>query len=400
MNKALEERLEVGFNVNFEQKGDLRFFRAPGRTEIGGNHTDHQHGCVLAAAVDLAVTACVQKNDDNVIRIKSEGFPADTIDLSDLSVHDDEANKAAALIRGIAAKMKKDGHVLGGFDAYTVSNVLKGSGLSSSAAFEDLVGTVINYLYNDGALDAVEIAQDSQYAENVYFKKPCGLMDQLACSYGGLIGVDFQTPEHPVIRQIPFDIEKAGYKLCIIDSGADHADLTDEYAAVPAEMKKIAAHFDADVLRDVKESDFMSALPALRSECGDRAVLRAMHFYDEQDRVKAQSQALINNDTEKFLSLVSESGRSSFMYLQNVIPSGSIEHQDVAFVLGMCRQLLSDRGAFRVHGGGFAGTVQAYVPADEAELFIAEMNKVLGEDAAVILGISAQGAGEINSPVK
>jgi galactokinase len=366
-------------------------FSAPGRTEISGNHTDHQHGCVLAAAVNLVTVAEVNLNHSNLIRIQSEGYPIVEVVLNDLSIHEEEKNTTAALVRGVAAAFSQRGAVLEGFDARVRSSVLPGSGLSSSAAFEVLIGTICNELFFDKRLSAVEIAQVGQYAENVYFGKPCGLMDQTASSVGGMVFIDFADPAAPVVEKIDFDFTAAGHALCIIDSGADHADLTDEYAAIPGELKKVSAFFGKEVLRDIPETDFFAALPDLRHRVPDRAILRAVHFYQENKRVQRQAQALREGDFDTFLGLVSESGRSSWMYLQNITPAGATEPQDVAVTLALCAPLLHGRGAFRVHGGGFAGTVQAFVPLEILDSFKEGMERVLGEGKCHVLSIRSEG---------
>ena len=367
------------------------FFSAPGRTEISGNHTDHQHGCVLAAAVNLVTVAEVTLNHFGLIRVQSEGYPVVEVDLNDLSVHEEEKNTTASLIRGVAAAFSQRGAQLEGFDARVRSSVLPGSGLSSSAAFEVLIGTICNELFFDKRLSAVEIAQVGQYAENVYFGKPCGLMDQTASSVGGMVFIDFENPDSPVVERIDFDFSAAGHALCIIDSGADHADLTEEYAAIPGELKDVCTFFGKEVLRDIPEADFFAALPELRHRVPDRAILRAVHFYQENKRVQRQAQALREGDFDTFLRLVSESGRSSWMYLQNITPAGAIQHQDVAVALALCDTLLQGRGAFRVHGGGFAGTVQAFVPMDMLDAFKSGIERVLGEGKCHVLSIRPQG---------
>ena len=366
-------------------------FSAPGRTEIGGNHTDHQHGCVLAAAVNLETVADVTLNDKNVILVQSEGYPVVQVDLSDLSVHDEEKNTTAALIRGVAAAFAERGAKVQGFDAVVKSTVLPGSGLSSSAAFEVLMGTICNELFFEGKLTAVEIAQIGQQAENVYFGKPCGLMDQMASSVGSMVFIDFEDPAQPKIERIPFDLAKAGYALCIIDSGADHADLTDEYAAIPGEMKKVCAFFGKEVLRQIPKAAFMEALPEVRKTVSDRAVLRALHIYQENDRVVRQVEALKSGEMDTFLNLVKESGRSSWMYLQNITPAGAVAHQEVAVALALCEDLLMGKGAYRVHGGGFAGTVQAFVPVEMLADFCERIEYVLGTGSCHVLNIRENG---------
>ena len=366
-------------------------FSAPGRTEIGGNHTDHQHGCVLAAAVNLETVADVRLNGSNNIWVQSEGYPTIKVDLDDLSVHEEEKNTTAALIRGVAHSFAQRGAKLQGFDAVVNSTVLPGSGLSSSAAFEVLFGTILNELFFDKKLSAVEIAQIGQYAENVYFGKPCGLMDQMASSVGSLVFIDFEDPADPKIEKVSFDLAAAGYALCIIDSGADHADLTDEYAAIPTEMKTVSAFFGKEVLRQIPRNEFMKAIPELRKTVSDRAILRAMHIYQENDRVVKLVQALKNKDVDTFLNLVKESGRSSWMYLQNITPAGAVAHQEVAVALAMCDTLLQGKGAYRVHGGGFAGTVQAFVPFDLLPKFKEGIENVLGEGKCHVLNIRNDG---------
>lgn len=366
-------------------------FSAPGRTEISGNHTDHQHGCVLAAAVNLETVADVCLNGTNTIRVQSEGYPALEVSLDDLAVREEEKNTTAALIRGVASCFAQKGAKLEGFDAAVSSTVLPGSGLSSSAAFEVLFGTILNELFYDKRLSAVEIAQIGQYAENVYFGKPCGLMDQMASSVGGLVYIDFENPEQPKIEKINFDLAKAGYALCIIDSGADHADLTDEYAAIPNELKEVCRFFGKDVLREIPEEEFLEKLPELRKQVSDRAILRAIHVYQENKRVKILASALRNEDLYAFFHMVRQSGQSSWMYLQNIYPSGAVAKQEVAVALTLCDTLLHGRGAYRVHGGGFAGTVQAFVPFDLLTKFKSEIERVLGEGKCHVLNIRADG---------
>jgi galactokinase len=382
--------LDAGFMAAFGCLPE-RYFSAPGRTEIGGNHTDHQRGRVLAAAVNLDTVAAVRVNGTDTIRILSEGYPLCEINVGQLTPVPEEINSTPALIRGVAARFVQLGCQVGGFDAYCMSTVLPGSGLSSSAAYEVLLGTVINGLFFDSKISQPEIAMIGQYAENVFFGKPCGLMDQTASAVGGLVTIDFAQKAHPDIRSVDFDFSTCGHALCIIDSGADHADLTDEYAAVPGELKCICDHFGKEVLTQVAEEDFYAAIPQLRCKCGDRAVLRGVHEYQENRRVTAQVAALENRDFEGFLKLVKESGHSSWMYLQNVIPAGYTEHQDMAVALALCEKYLAGRGAYRVHGGGFAGTVQAFVPFDLLDTFKTGMDQALGEGACHVLSIRPQG---------
>lgn len=394
---VLSAKQVAALNKGFqEQFGILpeKFFSAPGRTEIGGNHTDHQHGKVLAAAVNLDSLAAVRKTGTQTIRVLSRGYPMVEIQLGDLSVRAEEVNTTAALIRGIAARFAEMGHPVGGFDAYIESTVLPGSGLSSSAAFEVLIGTVINHLFCNGTVSQPQIAMIGQFAENTYFGKPCGLMDQMASAVGGLVYMDFENPAQPRIEPVCFDFSACGHALCIIDSGANHADLTEEYAAIPKELQSICSHFGKKVLRQVDPADFCAALPVLRKKYTDRAVLRAIHIYEENERVSRQAAALQAGAFDTFLSLVRQSGYSSYMYLQNVIPAGSIARQDMAVALALCARYLQGRGAYRVHGGGFAGTVQAFVPLDLLDSFRAGMDGMLGAGACHVLSIRPLGGVE------
>ena len=394
LDNARKVLLDTGFAAAFGGAPE-RYFSAPGRTEIGGNHTDHQHGRVLAAAVNLDTVAAVRVNGTDTVRIQSEGYPLCVVKLDCLTPQPDEINSTPALVRGVAARFAELGCAVKGFDAYVTSTVLPGSGLSSSAAFEVLVGTILNHLFFDAKLDAPRIAMIGQYAENVFFGKPCGLMDQTASAVGSMVTIDFNDPSAPVIEPIAFDFAACGHALCIIDTRASHADLTDEYAAVTRELKAICAHFGKEVLREVPQADFFREIPALRKECGDRAVLRAIHFYADNDRVPQQVAALRSGDFDTFLDLVSQSGRSSYMYLQNVIPSGRTQRQEVGVALALCQHYLNGRGAFRVHGGGFAGTVQAFVPTDLLDDFRAGIDAALGEGACHVLSIRPQGGVEM-----
>ena len=366
-------------------------FSAPGRTEISGNHTDHQHGCVLAAAVDLETVADVTLNGIDDIVIRSEGYPEVRVNLSDLSVKEEEKNTTAALVRGVAAAFTQRGAKLQGFDAAVHSTVLPGSGLSSSAAFEVLIGTILNELFFENKLNAIEIAQIGQYAENVYFGKPCGLMDQMASSVGGMVYIDFADPENPVVQKVDADLTKFGYGICIIDTGADHADLTDEYAAIPGELAQLCQCFGKKYLRDIPKTEFVKKIAEIRGKVTDRAILRAFHIYQENDRVRQQVEALRWDDIDAFLDLIKESGRSSWMYLQNITPAGTVQHQEVALALVLCETYLKGQGAFRVHGGGFAGTVQAFVPLDMLDSFKASIEAVLGKNSCHVLNIRQKG---------
>ena len=388
------EQVKKGFFDTYG-KENPRIFSAPGRTEIGGNHTDHQHGCVLAAAVDLDILAAALPNGTKKIRILSEGFAPDEVDLTDISVKEEEINTSASLIRGVAAKLMELGYSIEGFDLYATSNVLKGSGLSSSAAYEVMLGHVMNGLFCGGEISAVDIARIGQYAENVYFGKKSGLMDQTASSVGGVVAIDFKDNSAPVVRKLDFSFEKSGYSLCIIDSGADHADLSDEYSAIPTEMKQVAAKLGAEVLREADEKQFMEKLAEIRKETGDRAILRALHFFRENKKAVLEAELLEKGEFEAFLDVVKASGQSSAMYLQNVKVEGQAFHQEVQYALAVCDMLLDGRGAFRVHGGGFAGTVQAFVPNDMLEAFRDGVEKMVGTGSCHVLSIREAGGIEL-----
>lgn len=383
------------FENDFNKNPDLRFFSAPGRTEVGGNHTDHNNGKVLAAAINLDAIAAVSPREDGIICVNSQGYSPITVDSADLEIKDEEAGKSDALIRGICARFGQLGYKYGGFNASVTSRVLSGSGLSSSAAYEVLIGTILNYLYNDGKISAVEIAQISQYAENVYFKKPCGLMDQTACSVGGFVQIDFEDTEKPVINKVDFDIAKHGYNLCIVDTGGNHADLTGDYAAIRLEMNSVAEYFGKSVLRQVPESDVFENMGEIRKKTGDRAVERAIHFYNENKRVEKLAAALSKGDFEEFKGIIVESGKSSYMYNQNCFTLSNPESQPVALALCLTEELLKGKGAYRVHGGGFAGTIQAFVPIGETENYVSGMKKVFGENSCYILKVRSHGGCEI-----
>ena len=373
---------------------NIRFFSAPGRTEVCGNHTDHNHGQVLAAAINLDAVACTSKNDSGIIRVFSKGYPGDTVDLNILVPQENEKDKSVALVRGVAARFVQLGYKIGGFDAVTVNNVLKGSGMSSSASFEVLVGTILNYLYNDGKISPVEIAQIAQYAENVFFGKPCGLMDQMACSVGSFVEIDFADPEKPVITPVEFDFASCGHSLCIVDTRADHADLTDEYAAIRREMEAVAGFFGKKCLRDTPEEDVLANLGAIRDKLGERPLLRALHFYEDNRRVEKEAKALKDGDFESFKALVIDSGNSSYMYNQNVF-SVSSPAQPVSLALAVSHRLLEGKGAWRVHGGGFAGTIQAFVPNAMLEKYKNTMEGIFGKGACYVLSIRPFGGTEV-----
>ena len=385
----------TGFRTQFGAAEEIELFSAPGRTELGGNHTDHQHGNVLAASVNLDIVACAAPQDNMIVRIQSEGYPLDEIDLTDLTPHPEETNKTAALIRGVAAAAHKLGHEIKGFDAYMTSNVLSGSGLSSSAAYETMIGVIINRFFCESKLTAIDIAKIGQYAENIYFGKPCGLMDQMASSVGGIVAIDFADQNEPTVRKIIYDLQASEHSLCIVDTGGDHAELTGDYAAIPREMSEVAAAFGKTVLREVDEAEFLKSIPSLRRQCGDRAVLRSMHFFAENRRAVAEKEALEKGNFEKFRQLVIASGRSSAMYLQNVYTGVNPEKQDMSVALALAESILDGRGAVRVHGGGFAGTVQAYVPLDMLDAFKAEMQSVFGEKSCYVLSVRSAGGTKV-----
>ncbi len=379
------------YTALYGEEEDLWLFSAPGRTEIGGNHTDHNHGCVLAGSVNLDVIAVAAPTKDPCISVKSAGYDMDTIDLADLQVNPAQYNRSVALIRGVADRFCQLGYTVNGFRAYTVSNVLKGSGLSSSAAFEVLIGTILNHLFNNGTVDPVEIAQIAQYAENVHFGKPCGLMDQMASSVGGIITIDFADPKMPIVNTVDFDFSQSGYHLCIVDVGGNHADLTNEYADITTEMKAISRELGVSFLRETSYEELLGKIPSLRNACGDRAVLRALHFLGDNDRVHKEVAALKQGDFETFKQLIIESGHSSFEYLQNIYANAAVNRQEVSLALALAQRVLNGKGAWRVHGGGFGGTTQNFVPDQLVEEFTKTMETVFGEDSCHILSIRPLG---------
>lgn len=384
------------FGARFGEQRPVGLYSAPGRSEIGGNHTDHQQGRVLCAAVTLDAVAVASRNDQNVIRICSEGHGEERINLEKLEIVPAEAGTSAALIRGIAARFYELDFRFGGFDAYVSSDVLPGSGLSSSAAYEVLVGTILSHLYNNGRVPPVVLAKVGQFAENTYFGKPCGLMDQCASAVGDFCAMDFSDPGSPVVEAIPCTPKSYGYALCLVDAGGSHADLTGDYAAIPEEMCAVAKQLGADVLGKTCEADFYARLGELRGKAADRALLRAMHFYGENSRVLDQADALRRGDFRAFLELVRASGRSSMDLLQNIYPSGKPEERSVSLALALCERLLEHDGAWRVHGGGFAGTVQAFVPLGELEEFQGRMESVFGAGTCHVLSVRHAGGVEVS----
>lgn len=387
----------VEFKKLYPNRVEAEIFSAPGRSEVGGNHTDHQHGCVLAAAVDLDVIGVVAFHDEDVIRLKSEGHDANEVKLGSPGVQSGEYGTSDAIIRGVAARFTELGAKIGGFDAYTTSNVLSGSGLSSSAAFENLLGTIIDVHYNGGKAGAVEIAKIGQYAENVYFGKKSGLMDQMVSSVGGFVFIDFKDTENPKIKKVNCDFEKAGYRLCITDTKGSHADLIDDYSAVPAEMNAVAAYFGKPYLREVDEEEFIRALPELRGKLSDRVVLRAAHFFNDNKNAKDEAAALEAGDFARFLEIVKRSGDSSYKLLQNIYSCHKPEEQGLSVGLWASERILRGRGAVRVHGGGFAGTIQAFVPVEAAEEYRAELDRIFGAGSCRALRVRPVGGVAVDS---
>ena len=383
------------FEEKFGDRQDIRFFSAPGRTEVCGNHTDHNHGQVLAAAINLDAVACAVKTDDHFIRVYSENYPGDIIDINVLEPQMKEVEKSASLVRGVAARFKELGYNIGGIDCVTVNNVLKGSGMSSSASFEVLVGTMLNYLYNDGKISPVEIAQIAQFAENKFFGKPCGLMDQMACSVGSFVQIDFCDPANPVINPVEFDFASCGHSLCIVDTRADHADLTDDYAAIRREMEAVAGYFGKSCLREITEADVLANVAGIKEKLGERPLLRAIHFFEDNKRVEKEAEALRNGDFDTFKAMTIASGYSSYMYNQNVFSSSAPLSQPVSLALAISEVILKGKGAWRVHGGGFAGTIQAFVPNELLDEYKESLEAVFGEGACYVLAIRPFGGTEI-----
>ncbi len=375
----------------FGDERDVIITSAPGRTEVCGNHTDHNNGKVLAASINLDAVAVCAKSSKPEIRVKSKGHAMNEVDITKLLPDESEFGRSTAMVRGVVAKIKDMGYEIGGFDAVTTSDVMGGSGLSSSAAFEVLLGTTVSYLFNDGKISPVDIAKVAQYSENVFFGKPCGLLDQMASSVGTFVSIDFESTEKPVIKKVDFDFSKSGHSLCIVDTGGNHSDLTDDYAAVRAEMESVAAAMGKSVLREISFEDFKKALPEIKDKVNDRAVLRAYHFYNENIRVDRAIAALESGDFDEFKSIIIESGNSSYMYNQNVFTPVSPLEQKLSVALCMSADILKGKGAWRVHGGGFAGTIQAFVPNDILEEYKAAMESVFGEGNCHVLIIRPVG---------
>ncbi len=375
------------YTALYGEEEDLWLFSAPGRTEIGGNHTDHNHGCVLAGSVNLDIIAVAAPTTEASIRVKSAGHNMDVIDLANLQVNESQRNRSAALIRGVADRFCQLGYAVKGFRAYTTSNVLKGSGLSSSAAFEVLIGIILSHMFNNGAISTVEIAKIAQYAENIHFGKPCGLMDQMASSVGGIITIDFADLGEPIIKTVDFDFAQSGHRLCIVDVGGNHADLTHEYAAITTEMKAVSRELGVSFLRETSYEKLLENTPSLRQTCGDRAVLRALHFLGDNERVGKEVAALREGDFEVFKQLIIESGHSSFEYLQNIYSNAAVQQQDISLALALAQRVLNESGAWRVHGGGFGGTTQNFVPEELVGEFTKTMESVFGKGSCHILSI-------------
>lgn len=379
------------FTELFPFEKEIEIYSAPGRSEVCGNHTDHQNGMVLATSINLDAIAIVAKAEESVIRLVSGDFPMEEVDVADLSMKEEEQSTTTALIRGVAAGMKERGHKVGGFTAYITSDVLMGAGMSSSAAFESLIGTILSGLYNDMKVSSIEIAQIGQYAENIYFGKPCGLMDQMACSVGGMIFIDFKEKEHPEVRQVHTDFEKAGLSLCIVDTKGSHADLTPDYAAVPAEMNQVAQALGREHLREVPRETFFKELPKLWKETSGRAVLRAIHFYEEEERVLRGVKSLEESDYPGFLSVIKASGDSSAKYLQNIYSPKDVDSQNVTVALAVSESILGENGVCRVHGGGFAGTIQAFVKNEAVAAYKEQIEAIYGDDSCHVLKVRLQG---------
>ncbi|MDO4607989.1 MAG: galactokinase family protein [Clostridia bacterium] len=379
----------------YGDRDNVRLFSAPGRTEIGGNHTDHQHGLVLAGSVNLDVIAVVSANDSDVARIKSKGYNIDELNICELDIKEDEKGRSKALIRGVMAAFKQNGHNIGGFDAYTTSNVLKGSGLSSSAAFEVLVATIINGVYNEGSVDHISIAKYSQLAEREYFGKPCGLLDQMASASGGFTYADFNNPTEPVVEKINLDLSQSGHTLCVVDTGGNHANLTGDYADITVECRAVSNALGVEFLRDANQDKFYQSIAEIRAKCGDRAVLRAMHIFDENNRVTTQKNALKRGDFNTFFAAVKRSGESSYDLLQNVYSPSNPKEQAISLGLALTKRFLNGRGAYRVHGGGFAGTIQCYIPNRMFDEYKAIIEKVFGAGSCIKIFVRPVGGYEL-----
>ena len=389
-----QKKRYVNAVMKFEEHygdADIKIFSAPGRSEIGGNHTDHQHGKVLACAINMDAIGIVKKVKDEEVRIISDGSEEIVVDITNLTIREEEKGSTLALIKGVLAGFHERGYRIGGFTAYITSDVLIGSGVSSSAAFETLIGTILSGLYNNMQVTAVEIAMIGQFAENVYFGKPCGLMDQMACSIGSLAYIDFRDPEKPHVEKVDFDLEKYGYSLCITDTKGSHADLTDEYAAVPEEMKRVANYFCKEVLADITLDELLNNVADMRKVLSDRCILRAVHFLTENKRVEEEVNILKNGTIDSFLECIKASGNSSYKFLQNVYSVKNVYQQNVSLALALSETLLANNGACRVHGGGFAGTIQAFVKNEDVRTYQESMNQIFGYGSCNVLKIRKYG---------
>ncbi len=375
----------------FGDDRDIIVTSAPGRTEVCGNHTDHNNGKVLAASINLDAIAVCAISNENTVRVKSKGHAMNVVDITKLLPDESEFGRSTAMVRGVVSKIKDMGYKIGGFDAVTTSDVMGGSGLSSSAAFEVLLGTTVSYLFNDGKIDPVDIAKVAQYSENVFFGKPCGLLDQMASSVGTFVTIDFKSTENPVINKVAYDFSKSGHSLCIVDTGGNHSDLTEDYAAVRSEMESVAKAMGKNVLREIDFEDFKNAVPELTQKVNDRALLRAYHFYNENLRVEKAVNALENDDFDTFKEVILDSGKSSYMLNQNVYSPSNATEQKLSLALCVTEDLLKDKGAFRVHGGGFAGTIQAFVPNEILDTYKTEMEKIFGKGSCHVLIIRPVG---------
>ncbi len=393
MIKYQKDRYIKALNKYSELFGneDVEIYSAPGRTEVGGNHTDHQHGMVLAASINLDAIAVVGSNEENTIELVSEGYSPLSINLDDVCVNEEDFGTTASLIKGVIRGMNDHGYKTGGFKAYVTSDVLNGAGLSSSAAFEAIIGTILSGMYNEMKVSPIDIAIISQYAENVFFGKPCGLMDQMACSVGGFVHINFKNPANPIVEKINFNIAEKGYSLCIVDTKGSHADLTDDYAAIPSEMKEVASLFNKDFLNDIDSKEFFEKAPEIFKKVGNRSFLRAMHFFNENERVKKEVDALKDNQFDYFLSLIKESGNSSYKYLQNIYSNKNVQNQPVSVALAVSENVLGDNGICRVHGGGFAGTIQAFVKNDFVENYRKDLDDIFGKGSCHVLKIRKYG---------
>ena len=393
---AEAERLSLAidkFVSLFGDERELYVFSVPGRSEICGNHTDHNNGCVLAGAIDRDIIAVVAKRTDGIIRFHSEGYAPDEVDVLDTHTAEGfEMYTSSALIAGVVNGFENEGYAVGGFDCYSNTEVLKGSGISSSAAYEVMIGNILSHLYNGGRVAPTELARLAQYAENKYFGKPCGLMDQMACAVGGFVYIDFENNASPIVEPLEFSLKERGYSLCIVNTGGNHADLNDDYASVPAEMKAVAAALGRGVLRGVTEGELAAKIPVLRNTVGDRAILRAIHFIRENARAAEARRALKGGELDRFFAIIRASGDSSFKYLQNVYTNQNVTEQGLSLALALADGFLGGEGACRVHGGGFAGTIQVFLPSGLSAQYVELIESVFGVGTVMTLDVNPLGA--------